>query len=46
MSTEAINGATDAVKKDVVIVRSSRAGNGIVTHEKWMMNIILSHRIH
>ncbi|MDI6648929.1 type II asparaginase [Bacillus altitudinis] len=34
MSTEAINGATDAVKKDVVIVRSSRAGNGIVTHEK------------
>ncbi|MED1748526.1 type II asparaginase [Bacillus zhangzhouensis] len=34
MSTEAIKGATDAVKKDVVIVRSSRAGNGIVTHEK------------
>ncbi|WMT28665.1 type II asparaginase [Bacillus aerius] len=34
MSTEAINGATDAVKKDVVIVRSSRVGNGIVTHEK------------
>ncbi|MGG0611498.1 type II asparaginase [Bacillus altitudinis] len=34
MSTEAINGATDVVKKDVVIVRSSRAGNGIVTHEK------------
>lgn len=34
MSTEAINGATDAVKKNVVIVRSSRAGNGIVTHEK------------
>ncbi|MEB2359458.1 type II asparaginase [Bacillus pumilus] len=34
MSTEAIKGATDAVKKDVVLVRSSRAGNGIVTHEK------------
>ncbi|PCK22945.1 L-asparaginase [Bacillus pumilus] len=34
MSTEAIKGATDAVKKDVVIVRSSHAGNGIVTHEE------------
>ncbi|MGM0966304.1 MAG: type II asparaginase [Bacillota bacterium] len=34
MSTEAIKGATDAVKKDVVLVRSSRAGSGIVTHEK------------
>ena len=34
MSTEAIKGATDAVKKDVVLVRSSRTGNGIVTHEK------------
>lgn len=34
MSTEAIKGATDAVKKDVVIVRSSRVGSGIVTHEK------------
>ncbi|MEH7229214.1 type II asparaginase [Bacillus safensis] len=34
MSTEAIKGATDAVKKDMVLVRSSRTGNGIVTHEK------------
>ncbi|AWI35653.1 asparaginase [Bacillus safensis FO-36b] len=34
MSTEAIKGATDAVKKDVVVVRSSRTGNGIVTREK------------
>ncbi|MFJ5965571.1 type II asparaginase [Bacillus sp. NPDC093026] len=34
MSTEAIKGAVDAVKKDVVIVRSSRVGSGIVTHEK------------
>ncbi|GLF87940.1 MULTISPECIES: type II asparaginase [Bacillus] len=34
MSTEAIKGATDAVKKDVVLVRSSRTGNGIVTREK------------
>ncbi|EKF34795.1 type II asparaginase [Bacillus xiamenensis] len=34
MSTEAIKGAKEAVKKDVVIVRSSRVGNGIVTHEK------------
>ncbi|MFS0657081.1 type II asparaginase [Bacillus sp. 179-C3.3 HS] len=34
MSTEAINGAKDAIKKDVPVVRSSRVGNGIVTHEK------------
>ncbi|WP_345808918.1 type II asparaginase [Bacillus safensis] len=34
ISTEAIKGATDAVKKDVVLVRSSRTGNGIVTREK------------
>ncbi|UYO36093.1 type II asparaginase [Bacillus zhangzhouensis] len=34
MSTEAIKGAADAVKKDVILVRSSRTGNGIVTHEK------------
>ncbi|WJX02416.1 type II asparaginase [Priestia aryabhattai] len=33
MSDAALSGAKDAVKKGVIITRSSRAGNGTVTHE-------------